>query len=91
MRAAQRGYALRCALGLHAHKWRGAARDPNQQLATYRFGSRRAAHHFCKVCGVFPFFWSDWGGRQHYVLNVACLEGVDPYEQQTTLIDGKSF
>src|ERR671920_153206 len=27
VRAAQRGYALRCALGLHAHKWRGAARD----------------------------------------------------------------
>jgi hypothetical protein len=34
---------------------------------------------------------SDWGGQQHYVVNVGCLEGVDPYEQQTTLIDGKSF
>jgi hypothetical protein len=25
------------------------------------------------------------------VVNVGCLEGVDPYEQQTTLIDGQSF
>ncbi len=62
-----------------------------EQLATHRFGSRRAAHHFCKVCGIFPFFLSDWVGQQHYVVNVACLEGVDPYEQETTLIDGKSF
>jgi len=61
------------------------------KLATYLFGSRRAAHHFCKVCGIFPYFLSDWGGQQHYVVNVACLEGVDPYEQETTLIDGKSF
>jgi hypothetical protein len=42
-------------------------------------------------CGIFPFFLSDWGGQQYYVVNVACLEGVDPYEQATTLIDGKSF
>jgi hypothetical protein len=62
-----------------------------EQLATYRFGSRSAAHHFCKVCGIFPFFLSDWGGQQHYVVNVGCLEGVDPYEQETTLIDGESF
>ena len=62
-----------------------------EQLATYRFGQRNAAHHFCKVCGIFPFFLSDWGGQQHYVVNVACLEGVDPYEQETTLIDGKSY
>jgi hypothetical protein len=44
-----------------------------------------------KVCGIFPIFWSDWGGQQHYAVNVACLEGVDPYKQETTLIDGKSF
>jgi hypothetical protein len=52
---------------------------------------RTAAHHFCKVCGIFPFSWSDWGVQQRYAVNVACLEGVDPYKQKTTLIDGKSF
>jgi hypothetical protein len=62
-----------------------------EQLATYRFGSRSAAHHFCKVCGIFPYFFSDWGGQQHYVVNVGCLGGVDPYGQETTLIDGESF
>ena len=62
-----------------------------EQLATYRFGQRNAAHHFCKVCGIFPFFLSDWDGQQHYAVNVGCLEGVDPYEEGTTLIDGKSF
>jgi hypothetical protein len=62
-----------------------------EQLATYRFAHRTAAHHFCKVCGIFPFFRSNWGGQQHYAINDACLESVDPYEQQTTLIDGKSF
>jgi hypothetical protein len=43
------------------------------------------------ACGIFPFFLSDWGGQQYYVVNVACLDGVDPYEQATTLIDCKSF
>jgi hypothetical protein len=33
-----------------------------EQPATYRFGSRSAAHHFCKVCGIFPYFLSDWAG-----------------------------
>jgi len=49
MRTSQRGYALRGALGLQAHRWRRA------ELASYRFGSRSAAHHYCKVCGIFPF------------------------------------
>ena len=29
-----------------------------EQLATYRFGHRSAAHYFCKGCGIFPFFLS---------------------------------
>jgi hypothetical protein len=60
-------------------------------LVTYRFGTRTTAHHFCKVCGVFPFFRSNWDGKEHYAINVACLDGVDPYEQTTRLIDGRSF
>jgi hypothetical protein len=62
-----------------------------EQLATYRFGHETTAHHFCKTCGIFPFFWSDYGGREHYAVNVGCLEDVDPYDQETYLIDGKSF
>jgi hypothetical protein len=65
-----------------------AGRD---ELATYRFAHRTAAHHFCRTCGVFPFFWSDYGGREHYCVNVGCLEGVDPYAQETRLVDGRSF
>ena len=83
--------ARRSAVMHYVAPWDFTLISGEEELATYRFGHRSAAHHFCKVCGIFPFFLSDWGGQQHYVVNVACLEGVDPYEQETTLIDGKSF
>ena len=66
-------------------------RSGQEQLATYRFGSQSTANHFCRRCGVFPFFFTTWAGRERYGVNVACLEGVDPYEQESTLIDGRSF
>ena len=61
------------------------------QLATYQFAQGTSKHHFCKTCGVFPFFWSSYGGREHYGINVGCLEGVDPYAYEIRLVDGKAF
>ena len=84
VRASRCGYALRGALGLHVHKWQRAARGLPVRVA-------EGGPPLLQGLRIFPFFLSDWGGQQHYVVNVACLEGVDPYEQETTLIDGKSF
>ena len=45
-----------------------------QELSTYRFGTGVARHHFCRHCGIHPFYrprsHPDW-----YDINVRCLEG----------------
>ena len=47
-----------------------------EALASYQFHSHTAVHHFCKVCGIYPFHRKrvtpDFFG-----VNVACLEGFD--------------
>ena len=60
-------------------------------LTQYRFKSESTAHSFCRVCGIFPFFHSRWQGENRYAVNVACLEGVSPYDLSSRLIDGASF
>jgi hypothetical protein len=46
-------------------------------LATYQFHTRTAKHHFCRVCGIYPFhrkrMTPDCMG-----VNVFCLQGFDP-------------
>lgn len=61
------------------------------RLATYQFGTETSRHHFCRTCGVFPFFWSNYRGNEHYAVNAGCLEGVDPYAFEPRVIDGRSF
>jgi len=42
-------------------------------LATYTFGTHTARHHFCRTCGVHPFYRP----RSHpsaYDVNVRCLD-----------------
>ncbi len=48
-----------------------------EQLASYQFHTHTAVHHFCKVCGIYPFH------RKRvtpdcYGINVHCLDGFDP-------------
>ena len=46
------------------------------ELSTYRFGTRRAQHHFCRHCGVGSFYVP----RSHpdgVDVNARCLDGVD--------------
>lgn len=45
-------------------------------LQTYRFHTQTATHHFCGVCGVYPFHRKRMA-PDHYGVNVNCLEGFD--------------
>lgn len=49
------------------------------KLATYRFNSRTAEHHFCSVCGIYTHHKRRSSPNQLGV-NVACLEGVSPFD-----------
>jgi len=59
-------------------------------LTLYQFNSKIARHYFCRVCGIYTFH----NPRSNPALtrvNSGCLDGVDPLELATELIDGAAF
>ena len=48
----------------------------NSSLATYTFGSHIAQHHFCKICGIYPFHQT-LRKPGHYRINLHCLDDFD--------------
>ncbi len=62
-------------------------------ITTYRFGTGKAAHHFCSTCGVAPFYVPR-SDPDKVDVNVRCLDGMTLAEIQrleTTLFDGEHW
>lgn len=59
-------------------------------LVTYQFGTMTARHHFCKHCGVAPFF-RPRANPANYMVNIRCLEGVDIESLPIEPFDGRSW
>ena len=59
-------------------------------LATYQFGTMTARHHFCRNCGVAPFF-RPRANPANYMVNVRCLDGVDLGSLRVEQFDGRSW
>lgn len=49
------------------------------RLATYRFNTKTAEHHFCRVCGIYTHH-KRRSNPNELGVNVACLEGVSPFD-----------
>ncbi len=59
-------------------------------LATYRFGTMTAKHHFCRHCGVASFYVP----RSHpdmIDVNARCLDVVDPATLPVEPFDGRHW
>lgn len=58
------------------------------KLATYRFNTKTAEHHFCSQCGIYTHHKRRSNPDQLGV-NVACLEGVSPFDfRELIVFDG---
>lgn len=58
------------------------------KLATYRFNTETAEHHFCTVCGIYTHH-KRRSNPNELGVNAACLEGVSPFDfQELTVFDG---
>lgn len=58
-------------------------------LATYRFNTMSADHHFCSVCGIYTHHKRRSNPNQLGV-NVACLKGVSPFDfKEVVVYDGQ--
>jgi hypothetical protein len=49
------------------------------RLATYRFNTGVAEHHFCSTCGVYTHHRRR-SNPDEYGVNAACLDGVSPFD-----------
>jgi len=62
--------------------------DGEDKLATYRFNTRVAEHHFCSVCGIYTHH-KRRSNPNELGINVACLEGVSPFDfGEVKVLDG---
>jgi hypothetical protein len=58
------------------------------KLATYRFNTRTAEHHFCRECGIYTHHKRRSNARQ-LGINVACLDGMSPFDfREVVVFDG---
>ena len=53
--------------------------DGEDKLATYRFNTGVAEHHFCTVCGIYTHHRRR-SNPDEFGVNVACLEGISPFD-----------
>jgi hypothetical protein len=59
------------------------------KLATYRFNTNTAEHHFCSVCGIYTHH-KRRSNPNELGVNVACLEGVSPFDfREVKVHDGQ--
>jgi len=57
-------------------------------LTDYRWGDRDVNHLFCKSCGIYPYHGdADFG----YRVNLGCVEGVDVFSLEISIIDGRAM
>ena len=59
-------------------------------LATYQFNTRVAKHHFCKVCGVHPFYVPR-SDPDKIDVNARCLDGFDTLGITPKRFDGRNW
>jgi hypothetical protein len=59
-------------------------------LTTYEFNTKTAKHHFCRVCGMHPFYVPR-SDPDKVDVNVRCLDGVDLGSLNLATFDGKNW
>jgi hypothetical protein len=61
-----------------------------EDLATYRFNTGVAQHHFCRHCGIHSFYVPR-SDPDKIDVNVRCLDGIDPGGLQLEQFDGDNW
>ncbi len=61
-------------------------------LMDYQFGKQRIHHPFCRTCGIQAYAYGVGpGGQEMVMLNVRCLDDIDPSELKVRKFDGASL
>jgi hypothetical protein len=61
-----------------------------QELCTYQFNTKRAKHHFCKICGMHPFYVPR-SDPDKIDVNVRCLDDINLADLRLAQFDGRNW
>ena len=62
--------------------------EGEHKIATYRFNTKTAEHHFCTDCGIYTHH-KRRSNPNELGVNVACLEGLSPFDfRELIVFDG---
>jgi hypothetical protein len=61
--------------------------DPSA-VGDYRWGDRDVNHLFCKTCGIYPYHGD---AKVGYRVNLGCVEGLDVFALDVSIIDGRAL
>jgi len=78
------------ALMANVHESRLAITAGEDRLALYQWNARIAKHHFCTVCGIYPFHRKR-SMPDHYGVNLKCLEDLDWKKLPVRAAEGESM
>jgi len=79
---------MRGAVTLTAARGDVAVIAGEDRLATYRFNTMTAEHHFCSTCGIYTHHRRR-SNPNEYGINAAILEGVSPFDfPEVPVMDG---
>ena len=59
-------------------------------LGLYDFDNKVAHHHFCQICGIYPFHQT-LRMPGYYRINLGCVEGINTEILEVSVFDGKSL
>ena len=80
---------MRGAVALTAKVGGLAVSHGEDKLATYRFNTGAAEHHFCRVCGIYTHH-KRRSNPEEFGVNAACLEGISPFDFREIVVhDGE--
>jgi hypothetical protein len=61
-------------------------------LTTFKFNKHVINHSFCSTCGIQSFASGKGpGGKDMVMINVRCLDGIDPDQFEVMKYDGRSM
>jgi hypothetical protein len=60
------------------------------EVASYRFNTGTARHHFCRTCGIHSYYVPR-SDPDKIDVNARCLDGVDPRTLRPAPFDGRNW
>lgn len=80
---------MRGAIAVSADLDRIHINQGKELLTLYQFNTNTAKHYFCSRCGIYTHHQRRSNPKE-YGVNVACLEGVSPFDfEEVPVFDGR--